>query len=135
MVYFWIHIFWFRFRFEKARFTNWFFPLKSQLRQVFFLPNRSAHVFPSNHSVIKIIEIEKSRLNENSIDILIPILWINDFSPFWQHVEKQRLKLQNSVPVEKRERNRNYRRVEKEYLKRKQKHDDARLNATKARNE
>merc|ERR1719460_831168 len=26
-----------------------------------------------------------------------------------QHVEKQRLKLQNSVPVEKRERNRNYR--------------------------
>jgi SLIT-ROBO Rho GTPase activating protein len=52
-----------------------------------------------------------------------------------QHVEKQRLKLQNSVPVEKRERNRNYRRVEKEYLKRKQKHDDARLNATKARNE
>ena len=50
-------------------------------------------------------------------------------------MEKQRLKLQNSVPVEKRERNRNYRRVEKEYLKRKQKHDDARLNATKARNE
>merc|ERR1711997_1064935 len=38
-----------------------------------------------------------------------------------QHVEKQRLKLQNSVPVEKRERNRNYRRVEKEYMKRKQK--------------
>ena len=34
-------------------------------------------------------------------------------------MEKQRLKLQNSVPVEKRERNRNYRRVEKEYMKRK----------------
>lgn len=66
---------------------------------------------------------------------LISYLCINDFSSFWQHVEKQRLKLQNSVPVEKRERNRNYRRVEKEYLKRKQKHDDARLNATKARNE
>ena len=61
--------------------------------------------------------------------------FIIDSLPFWQHVEKQRSRLQSSVPVEKRERNRNYRRVEKEYLKRKQKHDDARLNATKARNE
>ena len=50
-------------------------------------------------------------------------------------VEKQRTKLQNSVPVEKREKHRRYQTMEKEYHKRKQKYDDARLKATKARNE
>ena len=52
-----------------------------------------------------------------------------------QHVEKQRTKLQNSVPVEKREKHRKYKVIEKEYAKRKQQFDQARLNATKALNE
>ena len=50
-------------------------------------------------------------------------------------VEKQREKLQKTVPVEKREKTRKYRLIEKEYQKRKQKFDDARVKATKARNE
>ena len=50
-------------------------------------------------------------------------------------VDRQRQKLQTSVPPEKREKNKKYRLMEKEYLKRKQKFDDARLKATKARNE
>ncbi len=49
--------------------------------------------------------------------------------------EKQRTKLQNSVPAEKREKHKKYKLIEKEYLKRKQKYDDARVKATKARNE
>ena len=50
-------------------------------------------------------------------------------------VDKQREKLQKSIPVEKREKSRKYRTLEKEYQKRRQKFDDARLKATKARNE
>merc|ERR1711976_48971 len=52
-----------------------------------------------------------------------------------QMVDKQREKLQKSIPVEKREKSRKYRTLEKEYQKRRQKFDDARLKATKARNE
>ena len=39
------------------------------------------------------------------------------------------------MPVEKREKHRKYRLIEKEYAKRKQKYEDSRLKATKARNE
>lgn len=53
----------------------------------------------------------------------------------FQHVEKQRSKLQNSVPEAKREKHRRYRLIEKEYSKRKDKYEDARLKATRARNE
>ena len=61
------------------------------------------------------------------------LIWI--FALYSQVVEKQREKLQKTVPVEKREKTRKYRLIEKEYQKRKQKFDDARLKATKARNE
>ncbi len=50
-------------------------------------------------------------------------------------MEKQRNKLLNSVPAEKREKHRRYRLIEKEHSKRKQKYEDARLKATKATNE
>ena len=52
-----------------------------------------------------------------------------------QVVEKQRLKLQGSVPVEKREKHKKYKLIEKEFMKRRGKYDDALLKATKARNE
>ena len=44
-----------------------------------------------------------------------------------QIVEKNREKLQKSVAPEKREKNKKYRLMEKEYQKRRQKYDDARL--------
>ena len=59
----------------------------------------------------------------------------NNQSVNFQHVEKQRTKLQSSVPVEKREKHRKYKIMEKEYSKRKQQYDEARLKATKALNE
>ena len=46
---------------------------------------------------------------------------------FFQMVDRQRQKLQTSVPPEKREKNKKYRLMEKEYQKRRQKYDDARL--------
>ncbi|XP_059475420.1 SLIT-ROBO Rho GTPase-activating protein 1-like isoform X2 [Neocloeon triangulifer] len=49
--------------------------------------------------------------------------------------EAQRVKLENSIPKEKRERSKKYRVIEKEVLKRKNKFNDARLKALKARNE
>ena len=42
-------------------------------------------------------------------------------------MEKNREKLQKSVAPEKREKNKKYRLMEKEYQKRRQKYDDARL--------
>ena len=50
-------------------------------------------------------------------------------------MEKQRLKLQQNVPIEKREKHKKYRLIEKEYAKRKNKYDEARIKATRARNE
>ena len=52
-----------------------------------------------------------------------------------QILEKQRSKLRASVPPEKQEKHRRLRQLEKEYTKRRAKYDDARLKATKARNE
>jgi hypothetical protein len=52
-----------------------------------------------------------------------------------QIVEKQRNKLHASVPEEKWLKHKRLRVIEKEFLKRKQKYDEARLKATKARNE
>lgn len=50
-------------------------------------------------------------------------------------MEKQRNKLHASVPEEKWLKHKRLRVIEKEFLKRKQKYDEARLKATKARNE
>ena len=50
-------------------------------------------------------------------------------------LEKQRSKLLASVPPEKQEKHRRLRQLEKEHAKRKAKFDEARLKATKARNE
>merc|ERR1719264_1601263 len=50
-------------------------------------------------------------------------------------VEKQKLKLKEGIPKEKLEKSRKYRLIEKEVLKRTTKYTDARLKATKARNE
>ena len=50
-------------------------------------------------------------------------------------LEKQRSKLLDSVPPEKQQKHRRLRQLEKEHLKRRAKYDDARLKATKARNE
>ena len=50
-------------------------------------------------------------------------------------MEKQRTKLYGTVPEEKRAKHKKLRVIEKEYLKRKHKYDEARLKATKARNE
>ena len=52
-----------------------------------------------------------------------------------QMLEKQRSKLLASVPPEKQEKHRRLRQLEKEHAKRKAKFDEARLKATKARNE
>lgn len=52
-----------------------------------------------------------------------------------QVVEKQKNKLYQSVPSEKREKHKKLRIIEKEYHKRKGKYDEARVKATKARNE
>ena len=54
---------------------------------------------------------------------------------YTQILEKQRSKLRASVPPEKQEKHRRLRQLEKEYTKRRAKYDDARLKATKARNE
>jgi SLIT-ROBO Rho GTPase activating protein len=50
-------------------------------------------------------------------------------------VEKQRNKLQATVAPEKRHKHRKLKIIEKEFLKRRAKYDEARLKATKARNE
>jgi len=50
-------------------------------------------------------------------------------------VEKQRSKLKEQIPKEKLEKSRKFRLIEKEVLKRKTKYTEARLKATKARNE
>jgi len=50
-------------------------------------------------------------------------------------VEKQRSKLKDQIPKEKLEKSRKFRLIEKEVLKRKTKYTEARLKATKARNE
>ena len=50
-------------------------------------------------------------------------------------MDKQRHKVQQSVPIEKREKHRKLKLLVKEYYKRKQKFDESRLKATKARNE
>ncbi len=52
-----------------------------------------------------------------------------------QVVEKQRNKLRQTVPPEKQGKHRKLKIIEKEWAKRKGKYDDARLKATKARNE
>ncbi len=50
-------------------------------------------------------------------------------------VEKQRNKLRQTVPPEKQPKHRKLKLIEKEWQKRKCKYDEARLKATKARNE
>ena len=50
-------------------------------------------------------------------------------------MDKQRHKVQQSVPIEKRDKHRKLKLLVKEYYKRKQKFDESRLKATKARNE
>jgi len=52
-----------------------------------------------------------------------------------QVVEKQRNKLQANVPPEKRQKHRKLKIIEKEFQKRRAKYEEARLKATKARNE
>ncbi|XP_059099709.1 SLIT-ROBO Rho GTPase-activating protein 1-like isoform X3 [Tigriopus californicus] len=52
-----------------------------------------------------------------------------------QMVERQKVKLEQSVPIEKRAKHRKFRILEKEFQKRRLKFDEARLAATKARNE
>ncbi len=49
--------------------------------------------------------------------------------------DRQRAKLDEALPKEKREKHRKYKLIDKEYQKRLQKYDDSRLKATKARNE
>ena len=52
-----------------------------------------------------------------------------------QVVEKQRTKIKEQIPKEKLEKNRKYKVIEKEVAKRTTKYTEARLKATKARNE
>ncbi|XP_040563935.1 SLIT-ROBO Rho GTPase-activating protein 1 isoform X2 [Lepeophtheirus salmonis] len=53
----------------------------------------------------------------------------------YQVAEKQWLKLQNSIPEEKRQKNRKYKLIDKEFQKRKQKYEDAKVVASKAQTE
>jgi len=53
----------------------------------------------------------------------------------FQEVEKSRVKMEKSIAPDKRAKSRKYKTMEKEFAKRKQKCDDAKIKATKARNE